>query len=392
MPSVAEIFRQKQQEFEAAQERMEQGDQTAEAILDNLEVTPENETEDVLLDDMLEDMEDGDLGAFASTETDASSESSPEEAEAVSGGSTNSVGDREDASEGAALHESSATDDPIEAAVADGGLDDEDTEEVMDQDEEVIDPLTIEIDDSEIKELDKIDSTQFTKDRSERYKTILHSEVLVSLEQNLQATSTTYERKAIWTTHNGAIMTAEYALTDMNPKASLFIRNSYNGMYALGMIVGIDANHMYVFNDYRAIHRRHTINADINELMGIAVGEITTEYTKGKTLLAIMDNTLVQKEYDHVAMSALTQRDVLWHVFLEDNALPITLLPKAVREYNTLVDDKQDVTLLKLYQIMATQIKKQNTRDRVVKQHRELMRSIIKSYNAKKGIPDGDEE
>ena len=186
-------------------------------------------------------------------------------------------------------------------------------------------------------------------------------------------------------------MVAEYHLTETNPCTTIFIRNSYNGAHALGMIVGIEGENMYVFNDYKAIHRRHTKNIDLNSLMAIAVGEITTEYSKGMNLLKVMANLVVHQQYDHVNLDRLTQRDVIWHAFVDKKALPITLLPRAVEEYNSLITAKQEVSLLTMYQLLAKHIKKTNTRDRVVLQHRELMSAMLQSINSKRKDIENEE-
>jgi len=211
--------------------------------------------------------------------------------------------------------------------------------------------------DAELAALDRIDPSQFTDGKvSDRYKTVLHSELLRTLQDELDSKGMAWDRSRICVLEHGAVMVSGYRLTDFEPTAVAYIRNSYNRKYAISIAVGmLTRAGIRLLGDYQPLYQRHTSGLDLPAAMRKAVMDIPDQYNDGvSTYIEPMEKTVVD------GFQSVTSRDILWRIFVQDKSLPVSWLTKVwddIRHIGLTDRPGRPLTLLDVHDSMLARVR-----------------------------------
>jgi hypothetical protein len=221
--------------------------------------------------------------------------------------------------------------------------------------------------DPQLNQLDRIDPSVFIEGRSDRYKLVRHTELLIAIQDELDSKRMGWERRRICTTEQGAVMVAQYELHDFYPHAVAFVRNSYNGKYAVSIAVGmVTKAGVRLLGDYQPLYKKHTSGLDIVNAVRAAVMDIPRQYNDGvNTYITPMGDTLV----GHAGIP--TAKDILWRLYVEEARFPISALAKV---YAVILEVglRGNVSLLDVHDAMLATVRFDKSLDGAVKRAHDI--------------------
>ena len=221
--------------------------------------------------------------------------------------------------------------------------------------------------DPELNRLDRIDPSVFIEGRSDRYKLVGHTELLLAIQDELDSKRMKWDRRRVCTTEHGAVMIARFELHDFYPHAVAFVRNSYNGKYAVSLAVGmVTKAGVRLFGDYQPLYKKHTSGLEIANAVRAAVMDIPRQYHDGvNTYITPMGDTLV----GHAGVPSA--KDILWRLYVEEGRFPVSGLTKV---YAAILDVglRGNVSLLDVHDAMLATVRFDKSLDGAVKRAHDI--------------------